>query len=184
LRKLCQPHDNFGRKKIIFCCDWSRLLPWLISNGLRVTPHNQVNLDLSVFCRALRKLCQPYDNFGGKKIIFIVTGNHRPDLSQPTRHMPSTHVLPTHMLLTCLATVYQEAKLTTCSDTLRQSSGMRTARMSDHYVNLPCYVAFTRKLTHVLLTATFHNWTCTKSHVSVTVRSNNNIENHENKDRK
>lgn len=34
---------------------------------LRVTPHNQVNLNLSVFCKVLRKLCQPYDNFGRKK---------------------------------------------------------------------------------------------------------------------
>ena len=37
---------------------------------LRVTPHNQVKLNLSVFCTVMRKLCQAYENYGGKKIIY------------------------------------------------------------------------------------------------------------------
>jgi hypothetical protein len=56
---------------------------------------------------------------------------------------------------------------------------MPTTRTFDHYVNLPCYVAFTRKPTHVLLTATFRDWTCNKSHVNVTIRINYKRENHE-----
>jgi hypothetical protein len=39
---------------------------------LRVTPHNQVNLNLSVFCKVLRKLCQPHGNSGGKKDNFLL----------------------------------------------------------------------------------------------------------------
>jgi hypothetical protein len=150
---------------------------------LRVTPHNHVNLNLSVFCKVLRKLCQPY-NSGEKKKILLLRMATTDQIY--VKQQATCHLCVASLLIYCwhdLLFLYQETKLTTCSNTLRRSIGMPTKRTSNHYVNLPCYVAFTRKLIHVLLTATFHDWTCNKSHVSVTIRINYKTENYETKDK-